>query len=385
ATRRRMSPSLSRRDLLKLATATAAAAAVPSVAPASPAARRETAAGWVSGRLTGAQALVEALRQECVGCVYGIPGPPEDGLWDAFKGRHLPYLLVTHEFSAAAMADGYARSTGRPGVLCVVPGPGLTNSLTGLGESLLDSVPVVCIVGDIACCDKYRPFQVHSLPTVPLLQQVTKAVLPVRQVGEIPSAVRQAFRLAEAGEPGPVAVVVPYNLLIEAHNFHAPPAGAHPLPFDEAAFQRALCLLSDRRLRVGIYAGLGCMNYADALVHVAETLQAPVATSISGKGVIPETHPLAVGWGFGPPRTRTAEQVFRHVDVVLAIGVRFSEVSTAFYSLPQPRHLIHVDINPHNLGRVMRTEVCVNADAGLFLGALLAHAEQIRRPFDRRL
>src|SRR5207248_6038260 len=105
--------------------------------------------GWVIGRLTGAEVTVAALQQQGVGCVFGIPGAQENELWDTFKSRGLPYLLVTHEFSAACMADGYARATGCPGVLCVVPGPGVTNSLSGLGEALLDTVPVVAIVGDV--------------------------------------------------------------------------------------------------------------------------------------------------------------------------------------------------------------------------------------------
>ena len=117
-----------------------------------------------------------------------------------------------------------------------------------------------------------------------------------------------------------------------------------PIPVDDAGYQRALSLLCDSRLRVGIYAGLGCMDHSPALVRVAETMQAPVATSMSGKGVMPETHPLSVGWGYGPQGTETAEHVFKSVDVVLAIGVRYSEVSTAFYSIPQSKHLIQVDM-----------------------------------------
>src|SRR5262249_61430704 len=100
--------------------------------------------------MTGAQALVETLLQEGTECVYGIPGAQENELWDVMKSKHLGYMLVTHEFSAAAMADGYARSKGKPGVLSVVPGPGVTNSLSGIGEALLDSVPLVCVVGDVA-------------------------------------------------------------------------------------------------------------------------------------------------------------------------------------------------------------------------------------------
>src|SRR5262249_48779241 len=153
----------------------------------------------------------------------------------------------------------------------------------------------------------------------------------------------------------------------------------------EACFQQALALLSQRKKRVGIYAGLGCMNYSDVLVRVAELLQAPVATSVSGKGVIDESHPLAVGWGYGPQGTCTAEEVFKSVDVVLAIGVRYSEVSTGFYAIPKVRHLIHVDINEHNLGQVVKADVCVHADAGVFLHHLEQNADCLRRPSDDKL
>src|SRR5262249_17759629 len=328
---------LTRREWLKTLAAGSALAALPRPASAGPLAAAHAPAGWVTGHLTGAQALVETLLQEGVGCVFGIPGAQENELWDAMKARHLGYLLVTHEFSAAAMADGYARSTGRPGVLCVVPGPGLTNAISGIGEALLDSVPLVCVVGDVARGDKYHPFQVHELPQVGLLQQVTKGVFEVKHVAEIPCAVQQAFRLAEAGEPGPAAVVVPYNLLIESYKYNCPPAASLPLPHDEEAVQRAVAPLSDRQLRVGIYAGQGCMNYSDGLVRLAELLQAPVATSVSGKGVIPDCHPLAVGWGYGGQGTRTAERMFANLDLVLAIGVRYSEVSTALHSISHDR------------------------------------------------
>src|SRR5438067_11074822 len=120
--------------------------------------------------LTAAVSVVAALQQQCTTVVFGIPGAQENELWDTFKSRGLPYLLVTHEFSAACMADGYARSTGRPGVLCTVPGPGVTNSLTGLGEALLDSSPVVAVVGDVANGEKAKPFQVHALDQVELLK-----------------------------------------------------------------------------------------------------------------------------------------------------------------------------------------------------------------------
>lgn len=350
--------------------------------------------GWVFGKMTGAEALVQALITEGVACVYGIPGAQENELWDTFKDKGLPYLLVTHEFSAACMADGYARSTGRPGVLCTVPGPGITNSLTGLGEALLDSSPIVAIVGDVANGEKAKPFQVHALDQVGLLKPVTKCIFPVQSVAQIPGAVRQAFIAAMSGEPGPVAVVVPYNLFIETHDFRCPPPAPPAPPFDESAFREALKLLSDHRENIGIYAGAGCFSASAELTAVAELLQAPVATSVSGKGCIDESHPLAVGWGFGPHATEVAEKVFAGevkrpmktgVSTLLAIGVKFSEVSTGYYGNPQPSHVIHVDANPCNLGRILRTDVCIHADAAVFLGRLLACGDGLRRATDHHL
>lgn len=382
--------AFSRRGLLEGAAAVGGALTLAN-ANAGPLAKAqaERHPGWVFGRMTGAQALTEALLAECVGCVYGIPGAQENELWDSFKAKGLPYLLVTHEFSAACMADAYGRSTGRPGVLCVVPGPGVTNSLTGLGEALLDSSPVVAIVGDVGIGEKARPFQVHALNQTELLKQVCKCVYPVQNVSQIPGAVRQAFAAAMSGEPGPVAVVVPYNLFIEAHDFRCPPPATVPLPFDEEAFQKALAILCDPKARIGIYAGFGCMDFTAELTAVAELLNAPVATSVSGKGVIPETHPLAVGWGYGPQASEVAERIFAGerglplkpgINTLLAIGVKFSETSTGHYVNPQPDRVIHVDANPCNLGRILRTDVCLHGDAGVFLGRLLACGEKVCKP-----
>lgn len=380
-----MTWTFSRRGLLQTAAAVGAAAVTPAVAPAGP---------LRPHKASGAKAIANSLLAHGVGCVFGIPGAQENELWDEFKAVGLPYLLCTHEFAAACMADGYARATGRPGVVCVVPGPGVTNALTGLGEALLDSVPVVAIVGDVANGDKYRPFQVHSLDTVALLKPVTKCVLAVSHVDQIPDAVRRAFATAQAGEPGPVAVVVPFNLLIEMTDAAVCAPDVPDVPFDDAAFAKAVTLMGDPKQRVGIYAGYGCMDHADSLAAVADLLQAPVATSVSGKGVIPECHPLAVGWGYGSHASEVAEKAFAldplhplrsGVTTLLAIGVKFSEVSTGFYGNPAVRHVVHVDANANNLGKVVPADVCVHADAGLFLGKLLACGDRLRRPANGHL
>jgi acetolactate synthase-1/2/3 large subunit len=374
---------LSRREVLQ-ALAVQALAALPATAIAKRH-HEKVVSGCVKGEMTGAEALVETLQLEGVEWVFGIPGAQNNELWDTMKSKKLGYLLATHEFSAAAMADGYARSTGKPGVLCTVPGPGLTNSLTGIGEALLDSIPMVCIVCDVARGEKYRPFQVHELPHVALLQSMTKALYTPQHAAEIPDMVRQAMNQAKSSEPGPVAILIPYPLFISSYRYNSPPQEPPGVPFDADAFQTALGMVKNPSQRIGIYAGLGCMDYSGELITLAEMLQAPVATSVSGKGVIPENHPLAVGWGYGPQGTRTAEAVFKERDLVLALGVRYSEVSTAFYSIPEQHTVIQVDANEKNLGAVVKKCIGVHADCGVFIESLLAHGDAIRRCPDTKL
>ncbi|MDB5353363.1 MAG: thiamine pyrophosphate-dependent enzyme possible carboligase or decarboxylase [Planctomycetota bacterium] len=330
------------------------------------------------GRMTGAKAAVAALRAEANRCVYGVPGAQNNEFWDAMKGEGLPYLLVTNESSASVMADAAARVTGEVGVFCVVPGPGLTNAMTGIGEALHDSIPIVGIVTDVLRGPHAKIGQVHGLPNAAILRPICKTVLEVQHQAQIPSAIHHAFRLSVCGEPGPVTVVIPFNFLTETWNYDCPVPPPLPASFDEGGYRRALAVLSDRRLRVGIYAGLGCVHATQALAAVAETLQAPVATSVSGKGVISDAHPLAVGWGYGPQGTRAAEKVFKDVDAVLAVGVKYSEVSTANYSIPEHK-VIHVDANPNNLGRNVPTCVEVAADSRNFLDRLMSDANAIRR------
>ena len=220
----------------------------------------------MSGSMTGARALVETLLSEGVPCVFGIPGAQENELWDEMKSRGLGYLLVTHEFSAACMADGVSRSTGRPGVICIVPGPGLTNALTGIGEALLDSVPMVCIVGDVARGDKYKPFQVHELPQVGLLQQVTKGVFDAatrrRDSGRRPAGV-PAGPARRTGADRRRRSVQP----VDRHaRFYCPPSGPPRGAVRRRQRSPARCsCCAIASCRVGIYAGLGCMDYTTSL------------------------------------------------------------------------------------------------------------------------
>ncbi len=377
---------MNRREALSMLGAVGAAATlVHGAAPATATAAPPSARPRVGGRMTGARAAVTALCNEGVRCVFGVPGAQSNEFWDAMKSRGMDYLLVTNEFSASIMADGAARATGEVGVFNVVPGPGITNALTGIGEASLDSVPLVGIVTDVERGPHSKAFQVHSLRGPDLLRPVTKAVFEVKHQSEIPEAIHRAFRVARAGEPGPVAVVMPFGLFNESWDYDVAMPGDPVLPFDETAYQQAVRLLADPSYRVGIYAGMGCADTKDSLARVADVLQAPVATSVSGKGSIADSHPLAVGWGYGPQGTRAAECAFKEVDLVLAIGVKFSEVSTGSYSIPCHPALVHVDANAQNLGRNVPATVKVHADAGLFLSRLLADSAMIRRSTDASL
>jgi acetolactate synthase-1/2/3 large subunit len=380
-----VSPKLSRRDVLQAGSAAGVAAVTAETLVARARADhvevgRFTRRPGVQGKMTGAQAAAAALACQGVGCVFGIPGAQTNELWDALKARGVGYLLVSHEASASVMADASARVTGDVGVFSVVPGPGLTNALTGIGEALFDSIPIVAIVSDIDRSPHARIGQVHGLATSAILRPVVKFLIEVRHPAEIPGALFQAFQAARAGEPGPVGVVIPYPMYSQVWDYDMPVPPPCPPPFDEAAYRRVLAHLADRRRRVGIYAGLGCAGADESLARAAELLQAPVATSVSGKGCISDVHPLAVGWGYGKQGTRAAETAFLDVDLVLAIGVRYSEVSTASYAIPRHELLIHVDINPQNLGRNMPAHATLCADARLFLDRLALDGETIRRP-----
>jgi acetolactate synthase-1/2/3 large subunit len=379
-----VTPQVNRRELLGICSAVGAAAGLSLYGKEAQAQHvelgRYVKRGGVTGRMTGAQAIAASLWCEGVPCVFGIPGAQNNELWDALKAHLVPYLLVANEFSASIMADASARATGCVGVFSVVPGPGLTNALTGIGEALFDSVPIVGIITDIDRSPHAHVGQVHGLCNPEIVRPVVKMVYEVQNQGAIPDILFEAFQCARAGEPGPVAVIIPYTLLSRVADYDKQVPPPPPVPFDEQDYCKARAYLADRKPRVGIYAGMGCADASPALTAVAELLQAPVATSVSGKGAIPDCHPLAVGWGYGAQGTRTAEEAFKDVDLVLAVGVRYSEVSTANYAIPKHHPLIHVDINPQNLGRNVDADVLVCSDSRVFLDRLLIDGDCVRRP-----
>lgn len=328
-------------------------------------------------RMTGAEALIESLKAEKIKHIFGIPGgamiPVYDVLHDERKIRH---ILVRHEQAAAHAADGYARASGRPGVCMATSGPGATNLTTGILNAYMDSSPVVAITGQVPKSllgtDAFQEADMVSI-----MLPITKHNFMVRNVVEIPRMIKLAFKIATTGRPGPVHVDLPKDVQVSEDNVKVPAGVRYPKPLKlepkTEEVRRALKLLTeaDRPL---IFAGGGVVssNASRELVKLAELLQAPVVTTLMGKGVIPEDHPLALGM-LGMHGRMVANIAITECDTLLGVGVRFDDRATGDvrYFAPKAK-IIHVDIDPVEMGKNVRVDVPIVADAKRTLKALIS-------------
>ena len=327
--------------------------------------------------MTGAQALVRTLEKLGVRRVFGIPGAQNLELFDELREADLDLVLPTHELCAAFMADATGRTTGRPGVLVVVPGPGVTNTLTGLAEALLDSAPLLAIFCAVRT-DLPKAFQLHEIPQLDIARPVCKEVLRAERVDEVAATITKGYHLALADEPGPVAVELPFNVFM-ASGKHGRAASIPRVHEPDKSKIDAIAARLKAAKQIGIYAGAGAFDAHRALVALAEILGAPVANTISGKGVIPEDHPLSVGFGYGPFGDSMAEKAMAQADLILAVACKFGEVATGSYGMPDDKPLIHIDINPNVLGTNIKPEISLAADAGLVLPRLVKALGKNRR------
>jgi acetolactate synthase-1/2/3 large subunit len=335
--------------------------------------------------------LADYLERLGVEVVFGLTGHTIIGMLDALGRSRIRYVSTRHEQVAAHAADGYARATGRPGVLLTHLGPGLTNAATGVANAALDSIPMVVIAGDVQSyfhgrhphqevnlhqdadqCQIYRPF--------------CKRVYRVEHARDLPRVMERAFHLAQSGRPGPVLVDIPMDLFSSSLPVDAfakmPPEIARP-SIDDATAQRIVALLAAAERPV-LYAGGGVLSaHASAeLAALAEALELPIAHSLMGKGVVREDHPLLLGmtgfWG-----TPIANEKCRTADVILAVGTRFAEANSSSwdprftFNIP-PTRLVHIDVDEAEIGRNFVTELGVVADAKHALAALADAARGVK-------
>jgi acetolactate synthase-1/2/3 large subunit len=342
--------------------------------------------------------LTEYLERLGVEVIFGLCGHTIIGLLDALGKSRIRYVSTRHEQVAAHAADGYARVTGKPGVVLTHLGPGLTNAATGVANAALDSIPMVVIAGDAPSYFYGRhPHQEVNLhqdaDQFQIFRPFCKRVSRVDRVEDLPRIVERAFHLAQTGRPGPVLVDVPMDFFSADLNVDAfdklPPEIAKP-GLDPATASRIIDALANAKRPV-LYAGGGVLSARATaeLTALAEALEVPVAHTLMGKGCLHHDHPLLLGqtgfWG-----TPIANEKCRTADVIVAIGTRLAEANssswdTRFTFAIPPTRLIHIDADLAEIGRNYPTELGVVADARLALTALVEAAKGQRHADRGRL
>ena len=328
--------------------------------------------------MTGAEALIETLRVNGVRHVFGIPSTHTLEIYRAL-GRvgGIEHITTTHEQGAAFMADGYARVSGQAGVCLVTTGPGVTNAATAIAESYSDSIPVLCLTAHIVSEDiglgRGHSHELRSQESV--LRGITDASRLLRSPDRIPEAVSDAFRRFRTGRPRPVCLAIPVDVQ-EAPvivPIPPPPSDAPPRP-DGDTVERAAALLAGSERPVMVVGG-GAQAAADKVVELAENLDAPVVTTLNGKGVIPTGHVLSASLAV----YRSVVRFLEECDVVLAVGTELSPADFWTGPLHLGGDVIQVDIDAGQVGLNHPVDVAVIGDAGVALDMLGAASRPTRR------
>ncbi|MFL6072407.1 MAG: thiamine pyrophosphate-binding protein [Mycobacteriales bacterium] len=333
--------------------------------------------------VTAAAALVAQLESYGVEHVFGTCGHTNIALLDSLGRSGIRFVVSRHEQAAAHAADGYARMTGRPGVVLLHVGPGMMNAVTGVATAAMDSVPMVAIAGDVpsyfAGRHPHQEVNLHAdADQAAIYRPFVKRAWHLRRAEDLGRFTERAFWTATSGRPGAVLLNVPMDLFSRPVPVAAPPplvaeAAVPDLPRPVAA-RIAARLAGARQPLLYVGGGLRGEPARVALLAMAEHLDVPIVHSLMGKGAVPDDHPLLLGmpgfWG-----TRTTNDYARGADVVLALGTRFAETDASSWD---PRYtwdfsaggLIQIDIDPAEIGRNYPVEIGAVADAGLAVGAL---------------
>lgn len=330
---------------------------------------------------SGAQAIVQTLIEQNVSVIFGYPGgaimPTYDALYDV-RDR-LRHILVRHEQGATHAAEGYARASGRVGVVLATSGPGATNCITGLANALMDSTPLVCISGQVRS-DQLGTEGFQEADVIGLSKAATKWNCQVTDPAAIPGVLRQAFAIARSGRPGPVLVDITRDAQLDCFEVaHADPPLPAPPPTDLAALPLAIELINNAE-RPLLLAGHGVhlSGASELLRQLAETAQIPVACTLLGTAALPTEHPLCVGMlgmhgHYGPNR------LTNEADLLIAVGMRFDDRVTSRVDRYAPQaQVIHIEIEPRQLHKVIHAHAPLLGDARTVLEALLPAIEPRR-------
>ncbi|CAB4763822.1 MAG: acetolactate synthase large subunit [Actinobacteria bacterium] len=336
--------------------------------------------------LTGAEALIRSLEMENVEIMFGLPGGCILPAYDPLLKSSIRHILVRHEQGAGHMAQGYAHVTGRPGVAMVTSGPAATNMVTPLCDAFMDSIPMVCITGQVpTTAIGTDAFQ--ECDTVGITRSVTKHNELIMHPDDIPMAVRQAFHIATTGRPGPVLIDVPKDVLQNTMTWtwptdeeviaslpgYKPITKGHPKMIKEAA---KLILAAEKPL---LYIGGGVLKAraADVVRELAELLQIPVVTTLMARGAFPDNHPLCLGMP-GMHGNATAITAMQKSDLLINFGARFDDRVTGKVSTFAPdAKVIHVDIDPAEQGKVRKPDVPIVGDCRIVVEEILKSVQEL--------
>ncbi len=329
--------------------------------------------------MTGAEVLIESLLVNGVRHVFGIPSTHTLEFYRALgQTTGIQHVTTSHEQGAAFMADGYARATGRPGVCLVTTGPGVTNAATAIAEAYSDSIPVLCITSHITSEDIGRgrghSHELRSQERV--LEGITDRSELILSPDRVPDAVHDAFRRFRTGRPRPICLAIPIDVQEMATRVVVrPPPEDGPPSADEEVLHQAVAILESAE-RPGMLVGGGAVACAREVARLAGRIDAPVVTTLNGKGIIPSDHDLAASLAF----YRSAARFLEECDVVLAVGTEISPADFWIGPLRLGGKLIHVDIDPGQIGVNHPVDLPVVGDAR----AAVTFLEDASRPASRQ-
>ena len=337
----------------------------------------------------GGEALVRALECEGVEVMFGLPGGAILPVYDPIIDSSIRHVLVRHEQGAGHMAEGYAHATGKPGVCMVTSGPAATNVVTPLADAMLDSVPMVCITGQVPLAaigsDAFQ-----ECDTTGITMAVTKHNFLVTDAQDIPRVIHEAFHIATTGRPGPVLVDIPKDIVDpvnprSAMEWYEPGSVPMELPGyrpitegDPALINEAVELIAAAERPV-LYVGGGVLKAraAESLLELAEMLRIPVVTTLMARGAFPDSHELCLGMP-GMHGNYTAVTAMQESDLLISLGARFDDrVTGKLDGFAPDAKIVHVDIDPAELGKVRQYNVGIQGDCKLVIDRLIAATREL--------
>lgn len=323
-------------------------------------------------RFTGAQLIVHLLERQGITIVTGIPGGTVLPLYDALsQSTQIRHVLARHEQGAGFIAQGMARTQGKPAVCMACSGPGATNLVTAIADARLDSVPLVCITGQVPSSmigtDAFQEVDTYGI-SIP----ITKHNYLVRDIRELPQVISDAFRIAQSGRPGPVWIDIPKDIQtteIELSELPAPGGVAAAPAFEPQSVRDAATMINQAQRPV-LYLGGGVINAPDAVRTLAEKANLPTTMTLMALGMLPKAHPLSLGM-LGMHGARSTNFILQEADLLIVLGARFDDraIGKAEQFCPNAK-IIHVDIDRAELGKIRQPHIAIQGDVGEVLAEL---------------